>query len=414
MKLCPNTSVIVISFALISGVALAADWAQWRGPNRDGCSTETGLLAAWPKDGPALAWKTTGIGGGFSTVAIAGDRIYTTGEKGESDLVYCLDLNGGKILWSAKYGKSGAPGWGGFTGPRGTPTVDGEMLYVIGQFGEVACLKTADGSVVWNKTLDKDYGGKRPEWGFSESVLIDGNQMICTPGGDKGAMVALDKKTGNLLWQTKDFTDEAQYSSIVIAEIEGVKQYIQLTAASVVGVAPDGKLLWRVERKGQTAVITTPVVSGNKVFVTSSYGVGCNMFEVTKTDGAFSGKQVYAERSMANQHGGAVRIGDYVYGHCDGKGWVCQELATGQTKWAEKEQIGKGSVVFADGKLFLRAEDGGVVGMIAASPEGYKELGRFVQPGFGKPKTWPHPVVFGKKLYLRDQDQLLCYDIAAK
>jgi len=238
--------------------------------------------------------------------------------------------------------------------------------------------------------------------------------MVCTPGGSKGAMVALDKKTGQLLWQTMDFKDETQYSSIVIAEIEGVKQYIQLTAASVVGVAPDGKLLWRAERKGQTAVISTPVVSGNTVFVTSGYGVGCNLFEITKTDGAFSAKQVYAERNMANHHGGAVRVGDFVYGHCDSKGWVCQEMATGQIKWAEKGQIGKGSVVFADGKLILRAEDKGIVGMIAATPEGYKELGRFVQPGIGKPKTWPHPVIFGKKLYLRDQDQLLCYDIAAK
>jgi outer membrane protein assembly factor BamB len=347
-------------------------------------------------------------------VAIAGERIYTTGEKGDSDFVHCLDLNGGKILWSTKYGKSGAPGWGGFSGPRGTPTVDGDLLYVIGQYGEVACLKTADGSVVWSKALDKDFGGKRPEWGYSESALIDGDKMVCTPGGAQGAIVALDKKTGNLLWQTKDFTDEAHYSSLVMAEIGGVKQYIQLTAASVVGVGIDGKLLWKAERKGKTAVIPTPVVSGNKVFVTSGYGVGCNMFEVTKAGDAFSAKQVYAEKSMADQHGGAIRVGDFVYGHCDSKGWVCQELATGQTKWAEKGQIGKGSVVFADGKLFLRAEDGGTVGMIAASPEGYKELGRFVQPGFGKPKTWPHPVVFGKKLYLRDQDQLLCYDVAAK
>ena len=288
------------------------------------------------------------------------------------------------------------------------------MLYVIGQFGEVACLKTADGSVVWSKDLTKDFGGKRPEWGFSESALIDGDKIICTPGGAKGAIAALDKKTGNLLWQTSEFTDEAHYSSIVMAEIGGVKQYIQLTSESVVGVGTDGKLLWKAVRKGKTAVIPTPVVSGNKVYVTSGYGAGCNLFEITKTDGAFSAKQVYAERSMSDHHGGAVRVGDFVYGHCDSQGWVCQELATGQIKWAEKGQIGKGSVVFADGKLFLRAEDKGVVGMIAATPEGYKELGRFVQPGFGKPKTWPHPVVFGKKLYLRDQDQLLCYDMAAK
>lgn len=414
MKLFRNASVIILSVILISSFCPAADWAQWRGPNRDGCSTETGLLASWPEGGPTLAWKATGIGAGFSTVAIAGDRIYTTGEKGDSDSVYCLDLNGGKILWTSTFGKSGAPGWGGFTGPRGTPTLDGELLYVIGQYGELACLKTADGSVVWSKALDKDFGGKRPEWGYSESVLVDGDQIVCTPGGKKGAIVALHKKTGQLLWQTKDFTDEAHYSSLVMAEIEGVKQYIQLTSESVVGVAQDGKLLWKAVRKGKTAVIPTPVVSGNKVYVTSGYGAGCNLFEITKTDGTFSARQVYAERSMSDHHGGAVLVGEFVYGHCDSQGWVCQELATGRIKWAEKGQIGKGSVVYADGKLILRAEDKGIVGMISATPDGYKELGRFIQPGFGKPKTWPHPVVFGKKLYLRDQDQLLCYDITAK
>jgi outer membrane protein assembly factor BamB len=399
---------------LVSGVCPAADWVQWRGPGRDGCSTETGILAVWPKEGPALVWKATGIGGGFSTVAIAGDRIYTTGEKGDSDSVHCLDLNGGKILWSSTFGKSGAPGWGGYSGPRSTPTIDGDWLYVIGQYGELVCMKTADGSIVWSKDLIKDFGGKRPEWGFSESVLIDGDKMICTPGGKKGAIVALNKKTGELLLHTNDFTDEAHYSSLVIAEIEGVKQYIQLTSEHVVGVGNDGKVLWKAVRKGKTAVIPTPIVSGNSVFVTSGYGAGCNLFEITKTDSAFSARQVYAERNMSVHHGGAVRVGDFVYGYCDNKGWVCQELATGQIKWAEKGQIGKGSLVYADGKLILRAEDGGVVGLIEASPNGYKELGRFKQPGIGKPKTWPHPVVFGKKLYLRDQDQLLCYDIAAK
>lgn len=406
--------VVLVSFIVLCGVGMAADWAQWRGPNRDGCSTETGLLPAWPKEGPTLAWKATGIGAGFSTVAIEGDRIFTTGEKGDSDSVHCLDLHGGKVLWSSTFGKSGAPGWGGFTGPRGTPTIDGDRLYVIGQYGELACMKTADGRIVWSKDFVNDFGGKRPEWGFSESVLIDGDKMICTPGGSKGAIVALDKITGNVVWQTKDFTDEAHYSSLVAAEIEGVRQYIQLTSEHVVGVGTDGKVLWKTVRKGKTAVIPTPVVQGNTVFVTSGYGAGCNLFAVTKTNGAFSVRQVYAERNMSVHHGGAVRVGDLVYGYCENKGWVCQEMATGKIRWEEKDQIGKGSVVFADGKLILRAEDKGIVGMIEASPNGYKELGRFVQPGFGRPKTWPHPVVFGKKLYLRDQDQLLCYDIAKK
>jgi len=288
------------------------------------------------------------------------------------------------------------------------------MLYVMGQYGELLCLKTSDGAKVWEKHLTDDFGGKRPSWGFSESILVDGDQIVCTPGGKKGAIVALNKKTGALLWQTEDFTDSAHYSSIVCATIAGAKQYVQLTAASVVGVSPEGAVLWRAERKGKTAVIPTPVVQGDKVYVTSGYGVGCNLFEISRSGGEFEAKQVYAERSMANHHGGAVRVGDYVYGYCDGKGWVCQELATGDLKWAQKREVGKGALVYADGCFVLRSETRGTVGLIKATPDGYQETGRFMQPGVGKPKTWPHPVIANKKLYLRDQDLLLCYDVAAR
>lgn len=399
---------------LISTLCQASDWPQWRGPNRDGRSSETGLLLQWPQGGPALVWKATGLGEGFSSVSVVGDRIYTTGDKGGVCYVHGLNRADGKLRWSTPLGKAGAPGWGGFAGPRGTPTVDGDLLYVMGQFGELVCLKTADGAKVWEKHMSKDFGGERPEWGYSESVLIDGDQAVCTPGGSKGAIVALDKRTGNVLWQTKDFTDPAHYSSLVCAEIAGVKQYVQLTAESVVSVSPKGEVLWRAERKGKTAVIPTPIVSGDQVYVTSGYGVGSNLFEVKRTGGKLQARQVYAERSIASHHGGAVLVGDHVYGYCDSRGWVCQELATGKLTWTEKRQVGKGSLVYADGRLYLRAEDDGIVALIEATPDGYKEAGRFVQPGFGKPKTWPHPVVAGKKLYLRDQDQLLCYDVQAR
>ncbi len=411
-----RTNRVMIGFVvlLIAATCLGADWPQWRGPNRDGCSTETGLLESWPEGGPELLWRATGLGEGYSTIAVVGDRIYTTGEKDRMSYVHALALDGGKVLWSTKLGKAGAPGWGGFTGPRGTPTVDGDLLYVMGQYGELLCLKTGDGATVWEKHLTDDFGGKRPSWGYSESILVDGDQIVCTPGGKKGAIVALNKKTGALVWQTKEFTDPAHYSSIVCATIAGAKQYVQLTAASVVGVSPDGAVLWRVPRKGKTAVIPTPVVQGDMVYVTSGYGVGCNLFEISRTGGKFEAKQVYAERSMANHHGGAVRVGDYVYGYCDGKGWVCQELATGELKWAQKREVGKGSLVYADGYFVLRSETKGTVGLIRATPESYQETGRFIQPGFGKPKTWPHPVIAHKKLYLRDQDLLLCYDVAAR
>lgn len=407
-KVVPVCCVILMA----ATYALAQDWPQWRGPNRDGVCTETGLLQQWPQAGPPLLWKATGIGDGYSTVAVVGDRLYTTGEKDQTSYVHGLDRRDGKILWSTAIGQAGAPGWGGFSGPRGTPTVDGDLLFVMGQFGELICCRTDNGAEVWKRHLEKDLGGKRPEWGYSESVLVDGDRVVCTPGGSKGAIAALDKRTGEIVWQSKAFTDQAHYSSLVCAEICGIRQYIQLTAESVAAVGTDGTLLWRAARKGEVAVIPTPITSGNRVYVTSGYNIGSNCFEITRTGDRLEARQVYAEKSPANQHGGAIRVGDYVYGHCDAKGWVCQDLATGKLLWSEKGQIGKGSVVYADGRLVLRAEDKGTVGLIEANPQGYKEVGRFVQPDLGKLKTWPHPVIAGKRLYLRDQDVLLCYDVA--
>ncbi len=405
----------VLLIILLCSVTLAADWPQWRGPDRNGLSSETGLLKRWLEGGPLLLWKATGLGAGFSSVSISGNRIFTMGDKDGKAYALALNLADGTNLWSTEIGKAGAPGWGTFEGTRATPTVDGDLVFVIGQYGELVCLKADDGAKVWAKHLEKDFGGKRPEWGYSESVLIDGNMALCTPGGRQGAIVALDKRTGQRLWQTEGFSDEAHYSSLVCAEIEGVKQYVQLTAESVVGVDPKGKVLWRATRKGKTAVIPTPIVSGNKVYVTSGYGVGSNLFEITRTGGAFKAREVYAKKSIANHHGGAILVGNYVYGYCDKeKGWACQDLATGILKWVEKGPVDKGSLAYADGHLYLRGEDGEQVALIEATPDGYKQTGLFTQPDSGRPKTWPHPVVCGKKLYLRDQDILLCYDIAAR
>jgi len=411
MMSCKSLFLSILFLVLFSSLSNADEWTQWRGPNREGRSLETGLLKQWPEGGPTMIWKATGLGSGFSSVSISGTQIFTMGDNGGACYVNALRMEDGKLLWSTKIGKAGAPGWGNFAGPRSTPTIDGERVYVLGQYGELLCLNRADGSKVWEKHLVKDFGGKLPEWGYSESVLIDGDNVLCTPGGSKGAIIALNKQTGEVAWRTGDFKDPAHYSSLVCAVIAGVKQYVQLTADSVVGVGTDGSVLWHTERKGKTAVIPTPVVQDNKVYVTSGYGIGCNLFDIQHSDGIFKAREVYANKSMANQHGGAILVGDHVYGYCDGRGWVCQELSTGELKWTEKKKTGKGSLTYADGRLYLRSESGGTVALIEATPEGYIETGRFVQPDFGKPKTWPHPVVAGKRLYLRDQDLLLCYDI---
>lgn len=403
------------ALTLTSAWAATTDWAQWRGPNRDAVSTETGLLQSWPPAGPQLLWKAADLGGGFSTVAISGERIYTTGDRKDASFVVALNLADGKQVWTAKLGKPGAPGWGGFAGPRATPTVEGGSLFTVDQWGEMVCLDAATGRELWRKDFAKDFGGSRPEWGYSESPLVDGDKVMVTPGGAKGAIVALDKKTGALLWQTKDFTDAAHYSSLITAEIGGVRQYIQLTAASVVGVGADGKLLWRAARSGQTAVIPTPVCKDGFVYVSSGYNVGCNLLKITVADGKFSAEQVYANKAIVNQHGGVLLVGDCVYGFSDGKGWTCQDFKTGAVKWQEKGKLGKGSLVYADHRLYLRQEDKqGTVVLLEATPEGYREQGRFDQPDRSGKNSWPHPVVAGGRLYLRDQDVLLCYDIRAK
>lgn len=395
--------------------AASGDWPQWRGPNRDGVSAETGLLKEWPKDGPPLSWKTTGLGIGYSGVSVVGQRLFTMGDRGDANHVLALNLADGKLVWSTKLGKAGAPGWGGFAGPRATPSVDDGLVFALGQYGEVICVSAADGKEVWHKHLTTDFGGPLPEWGFSESALVDGDQVVFTPGGAKGTLVALNKKTGNLIWQSQEWTDNAHYSSIIVAEIKGVRQYIQLTEKSLAGVSPkDGKVFWKAARKGATAVIPTPIYADGHVYVTSGYGTGCNLFKVEKGSD-FSATQVYANKVMVNHHGGVVKLGDYLYGHSDGKGWTCQNFKTGEALWQEKSKLDKGAIAYADGRLYCREEkEKGVVALLEATQNGYVEKGRFTPPDRSGKMSWPHPVVTGGKLYLRDQDVLLCYDVQAK
>jgi outer membrane protein assembly factor BamB len=264
--------------------------------------------------------------------------------------------------------------------------------------------------------MKKDFGGTMPGWGYAESPLVDGNKVVCTPGGSQGAIVALDKNSGAVLWRSQDFTDNAQYSSLVPAEIGGVRQYIQLTGRSVVGVsAADGKLLWRASRRGDVAVIPTPIYKDGFVYVTSGYGVGDNLFQISASGGKFTIKEIYSNKVIVNHHGGAILVGDCVYGYSDSKGWTCQDFKTGQARWQDKEKLGKGCLSYADGHLYLRQEDSpGTVALIEASPTGYREHGRFNPPFRSNQQSWTHPVISDGKLYLRDQDVLLCYDVKVK
>ena len=409
------TTLVLVSFA---AQALAADdWPQWRGVQRDGHSADTGLLKQWPADGPKLIWKSTDVGGGYSGVSIVGDKIYTMGDLDDSSCLIALNRADGKKLWATKVGQGGAPGWGGFSGPRCTPTVDGNLVFAVAQFGQVLCADATTGAAIWRKDYAKDFGAERPEWGFAGMPVVDGDNVIFPPGGKEGDLVALDKKTGNLVWRSKELTDNIHYSSPILVEIGGVRQVIQLTGASVAGIrASDGKLLWRADREGRTAMIPTPIYKDGEIYVATGYGIGCNLFKVAAEGDKFSAEQVYANKEMVNHHGGVILVGKYVYGFCDGakKGWTCMDFETGKVVWTNPG-VGKGSLVYADGLLYLRSENGkGTIAIIEASPDGYKELSRFDPPDRSDKNSWPHPVVTGGRMYIRDQDVVQCYDLKAK
>jgi outer membrane protein assembly factor BamB len=407
---------VVLGGAGLAVADVAKDWPQFRGPVRDGLSKETGLLKQWPQGGPPLAWKGTGIGDGHSSVSVANGKIYTTGKEGESVYAFAVNEADGKPVWKAKIGglANNSEGQGG-KGSRSTPTVDGDMVYVEGPIGEVVALTAADGKEQWRASMTKDFGGKVPQWGFSDSLLVHGDHVITVPGGRQGTVVALDKKTGKEVWRSKDLTEPAHYVSPIVAQIGGVEQIVVSTEKTVAGLSPkDGAVLWRAQRKGRVAVIPTPIVHEDHVYVAAGYGEGEHLFKVTKEGNAFTAKEVYAKKNMVNHHGGVILLNGNLYGYSDGKGWVCQDLMSGEIKWRDKDVCGKGTIAHADGNFYLRDEKKGTIVLIEANPEKLVEKGRFEQPEpSGKP-YWPYLVIANGKLYVRDMDNLFCYDIKAK
>jgi len=390
----------------------AADWPQWRGPNRDGISAETGLLKKWPDGGPPLKWKAINLGGGYTAPAVAAGRIIGTGYRGEMEIVWALDEKTGKELWSTEIASANREIDYG-EGPRATPAIDGDRVYTLGAGGNLVCLDAKTGKISWKHDLPKDFGGKMmSDWGYSESPLVDGDSVLCTPGGSKGTVVALNKTNGKLIWQSSELTDSAAYTSLVPCNLGGRKQYVTLTGDSIAGIdAKTGKVLWQTDRRGKTAVVPTPVMSGNYIWVSSGYGVGSHLFEIQENGGVFKAEEVYASRKLKNDHGGAIRVGDHVYA-ASGPVFVCMELKTGDVTWKERS-VGNCSLTYADGHLYLRGERGPLA-LIQPNPEEYIEKSRFVQPHRSDKKSWAHPVIANGQLLLRDQDMLLSFDVRAK
>ncbi|HJT77783.1 MAG TPA: PQQ-binding-like beta-propeller repeat protein [Gemmataceae bacterium] len=406
--------------------AQAEDWPQWQGPNRDNVSKEKGLLQSWPKGGPKLLWTYDEAGNGYAGPAVVGDRLYILGTRGDTETLLAIDVGTGKEVWAspiAPYLANGSTKHYGI-GPRSTPTVDGDRIYALGSQGDLVCVETNGGKQVWKVSLPADLKGQMMSgWGWSESPLVDGDHVICSPGGSKGTLAALDKKSGSVVWRSKELTDPAAYSSIVISEAGGVRQYVQLTGKGIVGVAAkDGKLLWRVSKpEYRTAVIPTPIVHGDLVYTTVDYGAGCDLLKLTpQGEGGIAAQELYertAQKNLQDKHEGVVLVGDSIYGYSEtNRGqWVCQALETGKVRWGSK-QLGRGSVTCADNRLYCYTETDGTAALAEPNPSGWKEHGRFTIPRHTAHRQfnnniWPHPVVANGHLYLRDQEFIFCYDV---
>ncbi|MEZ6074030.1 MAG: PQQ-binding-like beta-propeller repeat protein [Pirellulales bacterium] len=365
---------------------------------------------SWPAGGPPLVWAADGLGEGFSAPSVVGRFIYLMGNRDGNEQVITLDSDdAGCEVWATTIGPVRHDG-SGYPGPRSTPTVDGDRLYALGLNGDLVCLKRETGVVLWRKDLVADFGGTIPNWGYSESVLIDGPAVICTPGGAQATLVALDKLTGETIWSAA-IGDAASYSSIMPAVINEVKQYVQFTAAGVVGVdASDGTLLWRYNAPANgTANIATPIISGDSVFAASGYGTGGGRVDVSGDGRMSAAEEAYFTKSMKNHHGGMVLVDGYIYGCNDPGRLTCLDFATGDVLWSERD-AGKCAVTYVDGMIIARDEKG-PVSLVDADSAAFALLGQFEQPRRSEQPSWPHPVVSDGRLYLRDGDVLLCHDL---
>ncbi len=397
--------------SLVALSAFGADWPQWRGDSRRDHSPDKGLLAQWPQEGPKQVWSFNNAGSGYAGFAIAKDSLFTMGLRDGMEFLIAVNASTGKELWSSSAGQKYPNGWG--DGPRMTPTVDGDRVFAIGGQGLLICVEAKNGKLIWSKNLVTDLGGQLQDWGYTESPLVVGDIVICTPGGPQGTLAGLDKSSGAVRWRTSGLTDKAQYSSPILIQHEGQPQVVQLVMNRFFGVSPkDGSVLWKKDFPGRVAVIPTPIYEDGIVYVTAGYGVGCEAVRLGTNN---SIAPLYSNKVMKNHHGGVVCVDGYLYGHSDGAGWVCQELKTGKEIWSHKG-FGKGSVTYADGKLICLDERNGDVALVEASTQGWKELSRFKLAPLSSKRSpqggiWPHPVVVNGRLYLRDQELLHCFNV---
>jgi len=426
--------IVLLMLGMLVPVLQAEDWPQYRGPRRDDVSRETGLLASWPPNGPPLVWTFKQLGLGYSGIAVVGERLYSIGARGEAEFVIALNLKSvqdgaPQEAWATNVGPLfDFKGNNWSAGPSSTPTIDGELLYALGGKGDLVCVQTSDGRERWRKNLPTELeaqvnpiggGPKGLGWGFTWSPMIDGEQLVCVPGGPKGTVAALHKATGEVLWRSTEVTDQAAYTSPLLAEFGGVRQYVVLTNQGVIGVAAkDGTVLWNYRRKPPfgTEVVNSPIIHNDFVFVTVGAGQGCELLKVSRKGDAFAVESVYANKNMANHHGNVARVGEHIFGFSEGRGFVCQTLATGEIAWMERSKIRPCSLTVAEGRIYAFSEDNGTVVLLETSTTGWAQAGSFRLPHLAtsrKPsgRLWTPPVVSHGRLYLRDQELLFCFDV---
>ena len=409
-KRCILTGMALV---LASAMAVAGDSPQFRGPNRDGVFNEQGLMKTWPEGGPSVAWVAKGLGGGYSSVSVVGGKIYATGMGAdETGALHILNAADGKLEKSIAYGKETtndqAPG------PRSTPTVDGRQVYLMSGLGVVCCIDPAKGSVVWSVDVLKKFGGENNTWTLAESLLVDGDRVICTPGGVEGGIAALNKKTGETVWATKGINDKASYCSPAIITHNGHRILLTETETLVVGVNPDnGALLWTHPHKTEYNIhAVTPVYSNGLVYYSGGYGSGGGALELSADGAAVT--QKWEDKKLDCQHHGVVLVDGHLYGtgHKNNQ-LVCLEMATGKLMWQSKE-VRQGDVIFADGLLYVyEGPKAGVVDLVKVSPQGMELAGKLTVTE-GDEKHWAHPVIADGRLYIRHGDALIAYDIKAK
>jgi outer membrane protein assembly factor BamB len=406
IKTLLSLAVISLFFSTEIAAQVSADWPQWRGPNRDGISKETGLLKQWPEAGPPLVWKATGAGGGYSSFAISNGHLYTMGLRGDREYVIAFDVKTGKEAWATPHGSAFRNDRG--DGPRGTPTVDGDILYALGGSGDLSAMNARTGRIIWTMNVLQKFGGDNITWGISESPLVIGEKLLVNAGGPGASIVALNKKDGALIWKSQ--SDRAGYSSAIPVKVGNTTQVVFFTNKRGLGLdLKDGKLLWDYPRAANNvANAATPIVRGNRVFISSDYGNGGGLVEI-KANGE-GASEVYFTKEMRNHHSSSILIGDHLYGFSGGI-LTAMKFDTGEVAWKDRS-VGKGSLVYADGHLYALSENG-VVGLVEATPAGYREKGRFRIQQDSLP-TWAHPVIAGGRLYLRDQDTIYAYDVKAK